>query len=110
MCIDASKNLVPYKYIEPTEVTIPGKVITKPRYVPIDPANIINIPLTVNFQQDPDYKALGWGDTPASLNYIGLIPYLIKSIQELKTEIDAQRSDIEQQKTYIQTLETRLNP
>jgi hypothetical protein len=110
MCIDASKNLVPYKYIEPTEVTIPGKVITKPRYVPIDPANIINIPLTVNFQQDPDYKALGWGDTPASLNYIGLIPYLIKSIQELKTEIDAPRSDIEQQKTYIQTLETRLNP
>ena len=105
-----SKTIVPY--VEPTEVTIPGKVITKPRYVPIDPANIINIPLTpdTDIQQDPDYKALGWGDTPSSLNYIGLIPYLIKSIQELKTEIDSQRSDIEQQKTYIQTLETRLNP
>jgi len=104
-----SKTIVPY--IEPTEVTVPGKSITKPRYVPIDPANIIDIPLPsdANIQQDPDYKALGWGDTPASVNYIGLIPYLVKSIQELKTEINTQHADIEEQKAYIQTLEARLN-
>jgi len=83
----------------------------KTTYTPIDPANIIDIPLTpdADIQQDPDYKALGWGDTPASVNYIGLIPYLVKSIQELKTEIIMQRAEIEQQKTHIQTLETRLN-
>ena len=92
--------------------TIPNsETVNVPVYSQIDPAKIVDIPLPsdANIQQDPDYKALGWGDTPASLNYIGLIPYLIKSIQELKTEINAQHIEIEQQKTYIQTLETRFN-
>jgi hypothetical protein len=107
--VDICGNITPY--IEPIKVTVPGKSITKPRYVPIDPANIVDIPLPsdANIQQDPDYKALGWGDTPASVNYIGLIPYLVKSIQELKTEINEQRSEIEEQKAYIQTLESRIN-
>jgi len=33
---------------------------------------------------DPDYS--NWGE-PASVNYIGLIPYLVKSIQELNNRI-----------------------
>jgi hypothetical protein len=40
-----------------------------------------------NIQEDLDYTALGWGDEPSHLNYIGLIPYLIKSIQELHARI-----------------------
>lgn len=36
---------------------------------------------------DPDYSS--WGSSYASVNYIGFIPYLIKSIQELKSEIEA---------------------
>lgn len=34
---------------------------------------------------DPDYS--GWGPEPATVNYIGLIPYLIKSVQEIATEL-----------------------
>jgi hypothetical protein len=63
--------------------------VTKTIYKPINPADIVEIPLTADVQQDPDYTALGWGDTPASVNYIGLLPYLVKSIQELNSEIDA---------------------
>ena len=62
--------------------------------MPVNPANIVDIPLAPDIQLDPDYTALGWGDTPASVNYIGLIPYLIKSIQELKAESDAQKERI----------------
>jgi hypothetical protein len=41
----------------------------------------------VDIQNDPDYSAHGWGDEKTSLNYNGLIPYLIKSIQELNERI-----------------------
>jgi hypothetical protein len=49
-------------------------------------------PVTGDIQQDPDYS--DWGTTPTGLSYICLIPYLIKSNQELYTE--------------IQTLKTRI--
>ena len=99
--VDICGNITPY--VEPMKVTIPGKSITKPRYVPIDPANIVDIPLPsdANIQQDPDYKALGWGDTPASLNYIGLIPYLVKSIQELNAKIEDQANTISDLKSRL---------
>ena len=38
-----------------------------------------------DIQNDPDYS--NWGPEPASVNYIGIIPYLIKSIQEKQTDI-----------------------
>ncbi len=56
---------------------------------PGNPSEIAEIQLASNIQQDPNYTALGWGDTPASVNYTGLIPYLIKSIQELKEKLNA---------------------
>ena len=43
------------------------------------------IPSSDDPQQDPDYSS--WGDMPASVNYIGLIPYIIKSNQELHERI-----------------------
>jgi hypothetical protein len=93
--IDASGNQIPPK----TEIiTIDNrpksKCVLKTVNTPVDPATIIDIPVSPDVQQDPDYTALGWGDTPASVNYIGLIPYLIKSIQELKAESDAQKERI----------------
>ena len=93
--IDASGNRIP-----PTTqvLTIDNrpkmKQISKIINMPVNPANIVDIPLAPDIQLDPDYTALGWGDTPASVNYIGLIPYLIKSIQELKAESDAQKERI----------------
>lgn len=37
-----------------------------------------------NIRIDPDYSA--WGDKPASVNYTGLIPYLIKAVTEISDE------------------------
>jgi hypothetical protein len=54
-----------------------------------------------DIQQDPDYDALGWGQDASHLMYQQLIPYLIKSNQELYTEIQAE-------KTKTTTLETKL--
>jgi hypothetical protein len=48
---------------------------------------------------DPDYK--DWGSNIAFLNYIGLIPYLIKSIQEKDADLQIAQSN-------IATLESRI--
>lgn len=42
----------------------------------------------------PDYEGYGWGTKPVGLDYEGLIAYLVGAIQELKTKIDAQTSEI----------------
>jgi len=39
--------------------------------------------LNDNIQTDPSYNDYGWPDKPAAVNYIGLISYLVKSVQEL---------------------------
>ena len=36
-----------------------------------------SIPTSINPSQDPDYSS--WGKDPASINYIGLIAYLVKA-------------------------------
>ena len=43
------------------------------------------IPTSIDPQQDPDYSA--WGKNPAPLNYIGLIPYLLKQITNYLNEL-----------------------
>lgn len=68
------------------------------------PAENINIPDDPSI--DPDYSS--WGSNPASVDYTGLIPYLIKSIQELKTTIDSQHTVINSQQTTINDLNTRV--
>ena len=87
--VDPSGNLVTQTQIIMIDNRPQSLCVNKPIYPPIKPADIAEIPLTPDIQQDPDYTALGWGDTPASVNYTGLIPYLVKSIQELKAKLDA---------------------
>ena len=41
---------------------------------------------------DPDYSS--WGSKPASVNYTGFIPYLIRGFQEQQAEIQALKSEI----------------
>jgi hypothetical protein len=41
---------------------------------------------------DPDYSM--WGTEAASVNYVGLIPYLVKAIQELNTEVKYLRTHL----------------
>jgi len=67
-----------------------NKIVTN-----VKPEDIQDTTLTDDIQNDPDYNALGWGDTPAKLNYNGLIPYLIKSIQEQKETIDTLKSEVD---------------
>ena len=46
-------------------------------------------PETEDIQQDPDYDSLGWGQDASHLMYQQIIPYLIKSNQELHARIQA---------------------
>ena len=61
-----------------------------------------------DIQQDPDYSALGWGDKSASLDYIGLIPYLIKSNQEQDALIKERQNAIDEQAQLIQQFQERV--
>jgi len=50
----------------------------------------------VDIQNDPDYASHGWSETePSSLNYVGLIAYLIKSNQELHERISKNEKEID---------------
>ena len=60
-------------------------------------------------ENDPDYSALGWGHKSATVNYIGLIPYLIKANQEKQAILDEQEAIIAQQTTQVEELKTRLS-
>ena len=68
------------------------------------PADNITIPDDPSI--DPDYSS--WGTQPAAIEYDSLIPYLIKSIQELKTTIDSQHTVINSQQTTINDLTARV--
>ena len=48
----------------------------------------------INYEDEIQNNYASWGNNPIKLNYTGFIPYLIKSIQELKTEIDQQNAKI----------------
>ena len=45
------------------------------------------IPTSIDPTQDPDYSS--WGEEAASLNYIGLIAYLVKANNELHDRVKA---------------------
>ena len=48
------------------------------------------IPTSIDPQQDPDYSS--WGKDPASVNYIGLIAYLVKAGTGLHERVKALES------------------
>lgn len=67
-----------------------------PNIVPVVAKDIQDISLNnINIQEDPDYTALGWGDTPASVNYNGIIAYLVKAIQEQQDIINLLKTDVD---------------
>jgi hypothetical protein len=48
-----------------------------------------------NIRSDPDYDSAGWGKMgPATVNYINLIPYMIKSIKELYNEVTRHKTRV----------------
>jgi len=64
---------------------VPRKLKTSTKIIPSE-MDLSGVPIG----EDPDYEAAGWSkEQPASVNYQGFIPYLIKSIQELEERLAA---------------------
>jgi hypothetical protein len=61
-----------------------------------------------DIQQDPNYTVLGWGKKSATVDYIGLIPYLIKSNQEQDALIKERQTSIDEQAQLIQQFQNRV--
>jgi len=52
---------------------------------------------------DPDFS--NWGDSPAGMNYTGLIPYLIKMNQEQQAVIEDLKATLQDQSAVINSLQ-----
>ena len=57
--------------------------------------------------QDPDYSS--WGTTQAYVNYEGFLPYLIKSNQEIYTELQAEKAGTTENKDLTRELRIENN-
>ena len=68
-------------------------------YVGRDANPADHIPTSADPTVDPDYSS--WGTESASLNYVGLIPFLVRSNTELSDALDAER-------TKVATLEAEI--
>jgi hypothetical protein len=64
-------------------------------------------PVDGDIQQDPDYSS--WGPNEASVNYDGLIAYLIKSNQEIYEELQTTKTNLQTTRTELADLKERLN-
>ena len=56
----------------------------------------------IDLQTDPDYTALGGDPSRQLVNYIGLLPYLIKSNQEQQEIIDNKQQQIADNKKALE--------
>ena len=80
-------------------------------------ATLIDNNIIDNFEDiknDPDYN--NWGSTPASVDYISLIAYLVKGFQEqnsevttLKTEVTTLESKVSSLELQLESLQTQIN-
>ena len=86
------------------------EVVQQPILVQIKSTDIQDPDTNTNdLNNDPDYSSLGWGNTPAAVNYIGMIPYIIKSNQEQQLLIDDLKSQLLSKTQQITTIEQRLS-
>jgi hypothetical protein len=47
-----------------------------------------------DIQDDPDWEGAGWGKKVSSLNYEGMLPFVVKSIQEIVTELPTEKTQV----------------
>lgn len=70
---------------EKVSTVVPKRLKTSTKIIPSE-MDLSGVPIG----EDPDYEAAGWSkEDPASVNYQGFIPYLIKSNQELAERLAA---------------------
>ena len=64
----------------------------------------------VDIANDPDYGNHGWSKTePSAVNYTGLIPYLIKAIQELAERLQEEKEKTATLEPEVTTLKTQMS-
>ena len=63
-------------------------------------------PVDGDIQQDPDYSS--WGPNEASVNYDGLIAYLIKSNQEIYEELQTEKNKVATMELLVASLVKRV--
>ena len=63
-------------------------------------------PIDGDIQQDPDYSS--WGPNEASVNYDGLIAYLIKSNQEIHEELQSEKNKVATMELLVASLVKRV--
>jgi hypothetical protein len=74
----------------------------------IDPNIVDETPRNFSdIKNDPDYS--NWSDEISSVNYTGLIPYLIQGFKEQQTIINTQQNEINTLKTENQQQQTIIN-
>lgn len=61
-----------------------------------------------DIQNDPDYTALGWGESGVGIDYEKIIAYLIACIQEQQTIIETEKQKLSIVEQRITTLESKL--
>jgi len=47
-----------------------------------------------DIQDDPDWEGAGWGKKVSHLNYTGMIPHIVRSIQEIVTESPREKTHV----------------
>ena len=61
-----------------------------------------------DIQDDPDYIALGWGETEVGVDYEQIIAYLVGSIQEQQTLINTEKAKTASLETRVASLLERV--
>jgi hypothetical protein len=84
-------------------------LVNVPDDADVNALNLIPVPNSSDPQIDPVEYLEYWGTKPASVNYTGLIPYLIQSIKELSQLVDEQKAIIVSQGEQIAALTARLD-
>ena len=74
----------------------------------IDPNTVDNIPRDFSdIKNDPDYS--NWPNEISSVNYTGLIPYLIQGFQEQNNEITTLKTTVSNLENKNIELENKIN-
>jgi len=103
---DLSNNRVVETSTEPIRMIIDIDASGNPVFETIERENTSSE--EYNIQKDPNYTVLGWGKKSATVDYIGLLPYLIKSNQEQDILIKERQASIDEQAQLIQQFQDRV--
>jgi hypothetical protein len=74
-----------------------------------DDANPVDIIPSDDIQIDPDYDKAGWGQDSSHLMYQQFIPYLVKGIQEVNSQLQAEKNKVATLEAQLASVLARLD-